>query len=104
MKNEHKPEIKDEVGLSSTLPGSGLSSTLPGTRRPRNPDLSYCPILTFEEHHELDKNIELVSTNEIPYECPKNSIINFYLNFININYQLLNVLFVGTTGLYVRNY
>ncbi|XP_023336570.1 uncharacterized protein LOC111707664 [Eurytemora carolleeae] len=42
--------IQDEVGFSSTLPGSGVSSVLPGTRRPRNPDLSYCPILTFEDN------------------------------------------------------
>ena len=69
MKNEPKPETKDEVGFSSTLPGS---SVLPGTRRPRNPDLSYCPILTFEEHHKLNKNIK------IPYECPNKSTYNRY--------------------------
>ena len=69
MKNEPKPETKDEVGFSSTLPGS---SVLPGTRRPRNPDLSYCPILTFEEHHKLNKNIK------IPYECLNKSTYNRY--------------------------
>ena len=67
MKNEPKPETKDEVGFSSTLPGS---SVLPGTRRPRNPDLSYCPILTFEEHHKLNKNIKIL------YECPNKSFFN----------------------------
>ena len=41
-------DLKDLVGPSSALP-----SALPGTRRPRNPDLSYCPILTFEENIKL---------------------------------------------------